>query len=111
MFGLFKKRKPPTPPPIDPDVRMEDAINSIKNKWIALNDKLVFKEGLPLSEIIEVFITPVREYIFSAYPEYYDAPNDLIWIMVFNAVMDSGTHPKSEVNEAVAELEGKYANN
>lgn len=85
------------------------AIDSLRNKWINFNQELPFKEDVSLAKIMECFVTPAREYVVSAYPEFSDAPNQLIWIMVFSAVLESKTHSKEIVNAAVSEIEEKYA--
>lgn len=36
----------------------------------------------------------------SKYPEFSTVPNKVLWMMVFSAVMESGTHSKEVVNEA-----------
>jgi len=87
---------------------MNAAMDSLRNKWINFNQELIFKEDIPLEKIIEYFITPAREFVVSTYPEFSDAPNHLIRIMVFSAVLESETHSKEIVNAAVSELKKKY---
>ena len=109
MFGLFKHRKS-TPPSSDELKRnMDLATDVLRGKWTAFHQQLKFKSDVPLSEIIEIFIVPAREYVVKTYNEFATAPNQIVWMMVFNAVMESGTHSKEVVNEAVAQLEAKYA--
>lgn len=43
------------------------------------------------------------------YPSTKQAPPGALWMMIFTAVMESGTPSQAEVNEAVAQLEAKYA--
>ena len=112
MFGFFKKKKANTKPVISTallEEHMNAAIDSLQNKWIYFNQELPFKEEVPLEEIMECFVAPAREYVVSAYPEFSDAPNHLIWTMVFTAVLESKTHSKEVVNIAISELEAKYA--
>ena len=110
MFGLFKKRKP-TPSPSSDELKahMDITTDALRTKWTDLHQQLKFKSDVPLSEIIETFIVPAREYVISKYPEFSGLPNQVVWTMVFSAVMESGTHSKEAVNEAVAELDAKYA--
>jgi hypothetical protein len=62
-----------------------------------------------LSERIEAFVTPAREGILRNFPVMKTAPNAMIWEMTFVAVIESGTHKASDVNEARAALRAKYA--
>ena len=111
MFGFFKKKKANTKPVIS-NALLEDHMNaatdSLRNKWINFNQELPFKEDMPLEKVIECFVAPAREYVVSAYPEFSDAPNHLIWTMVFTAVLESETHSEETVNAAISELEEKY---
>jgi hypothetical protein len=109
MFGLFKRRKPTPPSSDELESHMVIATGALLTKWTDFHQQLKFKSDVPLSEIIEIFIVPAREYVTSTYPEFSSAPNQVVWMMVFSAVMESGTHSKEAVNEAVAELEVKYA--
>jgi len=112
MFGFFKKKEN-TKPVISTallEEHMNAAIDSLQNKWINFNQELPFKkEEMPLEKIMEWFVAPAREYVVSAYPEFSDAPNHLIWTMVFTAVLESKTHSKEIVNIAISKLEEKYA--
>jgi hypothetical protein len=112
MFGFFKKKKENIKPVISSallEEHMNAAIDSLQNKCIYFNQELPFKKEVPLEKIIESFVFPAREYVVLAYPEFSDAPNHLIWTMVFTAVLESKTHSKEVVNIATSELEEKYA--
>lgn len=109
MFGIFKKRKTAQPSPDEVATQSNAATEALKNKWIDFNQQLNFKEEVPLAEIMEVFITPAKEYVLSTYPLFSNASNQEIWMMVFIAVVDSGTHPAGVVNKATDDLEKKYS--
>lgn len=109
MFGLFKRRKPPPTSSDELEKKMDLATDALRAKWMAFHQQLKFKSDVPLSEIIEIFIVPAKEYVVTTYPEFSTAPNQMMWMLVFSAVLESGTHPKEVVNEAVAQLEAKYA--
>ena len=109
MFGLFRKRKPTTHSSDELKANMDIVTEELRTKWFDFYTRLNFKSDVPLSEIIETFIVPAREYIISTYPYFSTAPNKVVWMMVFTAVMESGTHSTEIINDAVAELEAKYA--
>jgi hypothetical protein len=112
MFGFFKKKKVNIKPVISTSLleeHMNAATDSLQTKWINFNQELPFKKDIPLEKIIEYFVPPAREYVVSAYPEFSDAPNHLIWTMVFTAVLESETHSKEIANVAISELKEKYA--
>ena len=109
MFGLFKNRSQAKALDAELRAQMESATNNLGQKWLQFHEELKFKDDVPLSEIIEIFLSPAREFVLKKYPGFSNAPNSVIWMMVFSAVMKSETHSKDEVNEAVSILESKYA--
>ncbi len=109
MFGIFERRSETPPSGDELKAKMDIATDALRGKWTDFHQQLKFKGDVHLSEIIEIFIVPAREYVISTYPEFSAAPNQMLWMMVFSAVMESGTHSKEVVNEAVAQLEAKYA--
>lgn len=108
MFGIFKKRAKKELSTDELKAQMDKAVQALPGKWIEFHRQLKFKTDVQLSEIIEIFLTPAREYIVTQYPAFASAPNEVIWMIVFTAVMEAGTHTKEDVNEAVAILEAKY---
>lgn len=81
----------------------------IRVKWISFNDTLKFKEGVPLSDVIEMFAAPVSQFVENNYPLLLAGGGKMFWMMLFTAILESGTHPKDEVNAAIAVLERKFA--
>ena len=109
MFGIFKKWKAAQPSSAEVVTQSNAATEALKDKWFDFNQQLKFKEEGSLAEIMEVFIIPAKEYVLSTYPLFSNASNQEIWMMVFTAVIDSGTHPYEVVNKAAYDLEKKYS--
>ncbi len=110
MFGIFKKSRPAEPSTAEIFAQTNAATKALEGKWIEFNQLLKFNDAVPLSEIMEAFIIPAREYVMSAHPFLIKASNQAIWMMVFIAVADSGTHPDDVVIKATEDIENKYAN-
>lgn len=99
-----------SPPSADDLQRITStATDEIKEKWLKFDETLPFKEGVPLSKKIDLFVQPVQEFISNKYPIVLTGPPDIFWLIIFNAILESGTHPKDEVNLAINELSKKYA--
>ena len=105
MFGFFKKRSTTTELENSTSAALED----VKRKWIDFDAALIFKDGVPLSEVIEIFAQPIQEFFQNKYPVILLGPAETFWLIVFTAILESETHPKKEVNAAIEELQEKYA--
>ncbi|MGO9327450.1 MAG: hypothetical protein ACLQJ0_04965 [Steroidobacteraceae bacterium] len=112
MFSLFKKRKvAPSSEDFAAILRQQrDAVcEDFKVRWIAFNNAVHFKAEVPLSEKIDAFASPIQQYYESKYPILASGTAEMFWLALFTAILESGTHPKEQVNGAIAELKGKYA--
>ncbi len=107
MFGLFKKRQ--TIPSADELKRQQSAAcEDAKNKWIHFNQTVHLKTDAPLSQKIDFFVQPIQQFFQSKYPVLLQGPTEIFWLTVFTAILESGTHPKDEVNAAIEQLRSKY---
>ena len=104
---FWKKREKKS---VTMEAEVDEIIRSLGSKWSMFLEAVAFKDEVPLSEQIELFASPAIAGILSAYPPAKEASNQTLWMMVFTAILESDTHPKDEVNRAIAELERKYAN-
>jgi len=103
MFGFFKKR---------PSVSFADELSrltasaseDVKGKWVQFNQAVHLKAEVPLSQKIDLFVQPVQQFFQNKYPVLLQGPAEIFWLTVFTAILESGTHPKEEVNAAIAEL-------
>ena len=86
-----------------------ECTRKITEKWVNYVNVLKFKSEVSLSEQIETFALPVRKFVENHYPLLATAPPNVFWMMIFVAVLESDTHSSEQVNEAVAQLEKKYA--
>jgi hypothetical protein len=84
-------------------------VEVLKGKWAYFNTAVPFRDDVSLADRIEAFVEPAREGILNNYPIMRTAPNDIIWEMVFVAVIESKTHRPDEVSQARAALAAKYA--
>lgn len=108
MFGLFKKRQ--AVPSADELRRQQSAAREdVKNKWVHFNQSVQLKSDVPLSQKIDFFVQPIQQFFQSKYPLLLQGPTEIFWLTVITAILESGTHPKDEVNAAIAQLRSKYA--
>jgi hypothetical protein len=85
-------------------------INNIGQKWLYYTEVLKFKPETPLSEIIESFAIPMRQFIGNTYPSLYAAGPGLsavFWLMVFRGVQKTGFPSPDAINRAIEELDVK----
>ena len=108
MFGFFKKRKS-APTADELSAQTASALEEVKGKWIYFNETIHLKADIPLSQKIDLFVQPIQQFFQSKYPLLLLGSSEIFWLTVFTAILESGTHPKEEVNAAIAELKGKYA--
>ncbi|MEK6663459.1 MAG: hypothetical protein AABY73_06295 [Pseudomonadota bacterium] len=108
MFGLFKKRQA-VPSAEELNRRTAAAREDVKDKWIQFNNTVRLKAEIPLSQKIDSFAQPVQQFFQIKYPVLLQGPTEIFWLTVFTAILESGTHPKEEVNAAISELRRKYA--
>jgi hypothetical protein len=108
MFGIFKKRQP-APTANDFTEISALACEDVKTKWIQFQQTVRLRADVPLSEKIDLFIQPIQQFFQNKYPVLLQGPAQIFWVTVFTAILESGTHPKEEVNAAIAQLKGKYA--
>lgn len=103
MLGLFTKRNP-TPTAKDLSSQTASALEEVKGKWIYFNEVAQLQPSVPLSRKIELFLQPIQQYFQAKYPLLLAGPSEVFWLTVFTAILESGTHPKEEINAALAEL-------
>lgn len=108
MFDFFKKRQS-APTAEDLSALAASALEDVKNKWVYFNQTLQLKAEVPLSEKIDFFAQPIQHFFQTKYPLLLNGSSEIFWLTVFTAILESGTHPKEEVNSAIAELKSKYA--
>ncbi|MDX2511797.1 MAG: hypothetical protein QNK25_07090 [Desulfobacterales bacterium] len=87
----------------------DKAREEVRDKWIDHNDTLSLKKEVPLSKRIDTFVLPVSEYFNDKYPILVSDGGEIFWHTVAAGIVESGTHPKNEINAAFEELRGKYA--
>ena len=108
MFDFFKKRQS-APTAEELSMLTASALKDVKNKWVYFNQSLQLQAEVPLSEKIDFFAHPVQQFFHTKYPLLLSGSSEIFWLTVFTAILESGTHPKGEVNSAIAELKIKYA--
>ncbi len=109
MFGFFKKRS--AAPPTTDELRQLSlaALDEVKAKWLHFDATVHLVEGAPLAEKIDVFAAPLAQLFQSKYPALLLGGSKMFWLTIFTAILESGTHPKDTVNEAIEVLRAKYA--
>ena len=107
MFSFLKRLQPE--PTVDELRAIRDAAQrEVEEKWLYFCKTLHFNTDVPLANRIQAFASPVREFISNKYPTLLQGPGQLFWLIIFNAVLASGTHSAEEVNAAVAELRKQF---
>ena len=110
MFGRVRNKKSQADALADElTSQTAECVEKIKAKWVYFNKTVKSKEGVPLWVMIELFAKPVQEFVEKYYPLLLTGPIFHFWMMIFTAILESGTHPRETVNQAIAELEKKYA--
>lgn len=101
MFRLFRKKRKSGP--------MEDlldlAVEDLKDKWIDYTKTFRFKNTVPLSENIYIFAQTLVGFFKERYLTLYQFSGSIFWYVVSTAILESKTHPKGNLNEAIKELE------
>ena len=101
MFRLFKKKRN-----LDSlDELLKSAVQDLAEKWISYTKSTRFDNDIPLSENIDIFSQPLVEYFKERYMTLYQYSESIFWYTLFNAILGSKTHPKTEVNTAIKELD------
>ena len=108
MFNLFKKRAA-IPSADELQKLTASAREDVKAKWIQFNETVHLKAEVPLSQRIDLFAQPIRQFFESKYPALLLGTSEIFWLTIFTAILQSGTHPKEDVNAAIGKLKLKYA--
>ena len=107
MFGLFKKRSA-MPSAKELGRLAVSAADETKAKWLQFHNTVHFKADVSLAEKIDFFSQPLSQFFHNKYPQLLLGGQEMFWLTVFTAVLESGSHPRDEVNAAVAVLQVKY---
>jgi hypothetical protein len=78
----------------------DPAINLVAERWLGFSQKLVFKSDVGLDEQIAMFSTPAFEGMRNTFPILRDSPDEVLFIWLLMGVERSGTHAKSEIEQA-----------
>lgn len=104
MFRPFKKKRK-----LDP---MEDLLNlAIEDfgvKWISYTETARFKNDVPLSENMDNFAKSLVKFFKNRYMTLYQFGRSIFWYTLSEAITKSKSHTKSEVHDALKEIEAKY---
>ena len=103
MFKLFKKKRILNP--------MQDlqnlAIEDFQERWISFTKSNRYINGVCLSENIDSFARPLVDFFKERYMTLYQYSGRVFWYIVSNAIVNSKTHPKFEIDLAIRELDAK----
>jgi len=108
MFNLFKKKKASLPAFQDLGALAAQATDETREKWLHFHRNVHLKEEVSLATKIDLFSQPLAQFFNTKYSQLLLGSPDIFWMAVFTAVLESGTHPKEQVNAAVEELRSKY---
>ncbi|MBV1705903.1 MAG: hypothetical protein KGQ37_01705 [Hyphomicrobiales bacterium] len=85
----------------------EQCVAQISQKWLHYNNALKFKSDVRLSNIIEGFALPTREFVRETHPLIYALVPSLFWMIVFRGIQQTGMPSFEEINHAITELDAK----
>jgi hypothetical protein len=88
--------------------QMSECVNAISERWLYYNEKLKFKPEVRLSEIIEGFAMPMREFVANSYPIVSEAGAETFWLVVFQGIQQTGKPSLAAINAAISELDAKF---
>jgi len=109
MFGFLKRTKSSSLTAGELKGIMAAAEGELRDKWIQYYKLLQFKRDVPLWKKIESFAPLAQEFIGKKYPVILTGPAEVFWLLIFNAIQQSGTNPIDEINVAIAELRKRFA--
>lgn len=84
------------------------AVKDIRAKWVQFDSTAHLKADVSLAEKIDLFVEPLTLFLQRKYPSLEDGGPSVFWLATFTAILESGTHPKDDVNAAIRELQNKY---
>jgi acyl-ACP thioesterase len=87
----------------------DSALAEVKGKWIVFDRTVKLNDSVSLGQKIDLFAEPLSDFFQTKYPTLLSGGSQVFWLTIFTAVIESDTHPKAAVNDAIAELRGKYA--
>lgn len=104
---MFRKKRKSTEDQVKAD--MAAMVASLGTKWRMFCEQMPFATEVPLWQRIEAFAAPAIAGMMLNYPSTKAAPPEFLWMMVLTAILESKTHPATDVNAAIAQLEAKFA--
>lgn len=108
MFSIFKKRQH-SPTKEELSSLYKSALEDVKGKWAYFNESIHLVPTVSLPNRIDMFAQPISQFFETKYPALLAGSSEVFWLTIFTAVLESGTHPREEVNLAISELRKKYA--
>ena len=90
---------------------ISSACQEISVEWVRFVRECESDDVMPLEENIELFVHRLRDFVDSRYPMLSPGSSGMFWLTALTAIVQSGTHPKSEVNAAIADLQLRYLRN
>jgi hypothetical protein len=100
MFG-FGKRKSKADAAI---AVMDEAIGLAADKWRFFCEKMPFRDDVGLVDRIAAFNVPFSEGARKNFPALKDAPDAVLLLIVAKGVERSGTHTRSQIEQALGVL-------
>lgn len=104
MFGFLKRTNPSSMTAGGLKEILAAAEIELRDKWSQYNRLLLFKDDVPLWKKIESFVPLAQEFIGKKYPVILTGPARVFWLLIFNAIRQSGTNTVEEINVAIVEL-------
>jgi hypothetical protein len=108
MFTFFKKRSP-VPDKDSLSALSNAALSDVKEKWLVFDRTIQLNDSVPLAHKIDMFAEPLSTFFQTKYPALLSGGSQVFWLTIFTAVLESGTHSKEAVNDAVDSLSRRYA--
>jgi len=97
MFGFGKRQSK-----ADATIAVLDqTIGVAADKWLYFCEKLPVRDGVDLVERITSFSVPFSEGARRNIPALKDAPDAVLFLIVAKGVERSGTHTRSQIEQAL----------
>lgn len=77
-----------------------EACSIIAQKWLTFS-QLQFKDGVPLSERILIFMEPAMDGVLTAKPSLAALQAEIVMLILANGIVEAGTHSALEVQDAL----------
>jgi hypothetical protein len=87
---------------------VSSACRDVAEEWVRFHRNSAARDAMPLEERLEGFVKDMQPFLDRKYPLLSPGSNGMFWLTTLTAILESGTHPKADINAAIAALRVQY---